>query len=163
MVHFLIKATGYTFGALSALVITQYVARKKGYTEPAVYLNNFYLSCKRFWLAVGSRIAWMSSFLTLIDIDIQGLIDACRDVTLPMGKILLSGFWTVNGYYQYCKSYIEKRRWLVVTGSIVLSTMILGGGWYAWSMYRAGSMQMLREIPSNITNALRSLQVKNEL
>jgi hypothetical protein len=82
-----------------------------------------------FFTRFGKFFAWVSSFLT--NIDLQEVWKTIYDIGRPIFDICTSVFYFAKGYVEYATEFVNKT-WLVYVGSIVVGLFFVFG-WYKLS------------------------------
>ena len=108
------------------LIITEHIAHKQQSNKlPSVALTYVAEQFQRFFQWIGELVAWVSSFLTIINL--YELVKSISAILNPILDIIVSPLHTIYGYLQMANSYSNNL--LVYIGSGLLVAAV-GAAWY---------------------------------
>lgn len=100
--------------------------------RPSIALTYGATQSKKFFEYCGKQFAWLSSYLTQLDLKDFG--KTIYDVGKPTFDLFIaSPFYFIKGYADKASSYVKKE-WMIYVGSI-LGILMLIFGWYKLGHY----------------------------
>ena len=99
--------------------------------RPSVLLTRLSVRSQKFFDRCGRTLAWMSSYLT--QIDLKELGKTLHDVGKPICTTIASPVYLIIGYAKEAQKYVSKE-WMIYLGSGLVAVM-LGVCWYYFSGY----------------------------
>lgn len=118
----------------TSTIIWEHVGRKYNHVHrPSVWLEFFSVHAQCMFKKIGIFIAWISSFLT--QIDLKDLLKTIHDLIKPTFDLVTSPLYIIVGYINEATTYIDKT-WLVYIGSVILLCCIFYGLYFIYKRYR---------------------------
>ncbi|XWV24999.1 putative ORFan [Tupanvirus deep ocean] len=130
-----------------ATLVWEHVGRKReSDLRPSVGLSLASEKSVLFFNRVGSGLAWLSSYLTQVDLKDVGV--TVRDVGKPTFDLVTSPLHTLSGYVKKAHSY-QNKQWMVYVGSGIAVVLALAG-YYKYSNFlpTSSSFRMPRFLTS---------------
>ncbi len=134
---FMSSMSGSTFGGLliSTVIGTltwEHIGRKRDIRyRPSVGLDFVSVKSRKLFRALGTKCAWLSSYLTQIDLKEIGV--TINDVMKPTWDLVTSPFCAISGYVRTAAGY-GRKQWMIYAGS-ALSIILLSYGLYRYNEY----------------------------
>lgn len=112
------SALGGLFFALAiGILFWEHFGRKYGSNyRPSIGLDSLSNKSRNLFCAFGRKCAWISSYLTQIDLKEIGM--TIEDVITPTWNLLTSPFYMIYGYVHTAATY-GKKQWMVYFGSAI--------------------------------------------
>lgn len=109
----------------TSIFIVELIARKKNIKwRPSYCIAVSAKNMRRFFSAVGEKIAWISSYLKLVKkifnwINLHELADTAIAIGKPTFELITSPMYTFSGYIKAAMRYGETS-WMVYMGSLMM-------------------------------------------
>ena len=118
--------------AFVVLALEHFGRKTESNVRPSTALTWTADRCKNGFKRLGEQFAWLSSYLTQLDLKDVGL--TIHDVAKPTFDLAISPFYSIYGYLSKAASYREKM-WLVYLGSGLMTTFLFVGWYQLAKMY----------------------------
>ncbi|AYV85065.1 MAG: putative ORFan [Satyrvirus sp.] len=109
---------------LATLIWEHFGRRYNSRIRPSVMLTFLSEKFQKFFRIVGEYAAWISSYLT--QIDLKDLFRTIGDIVNPAFGLIVSPLYFIYGYVMTAKTYLNKT-WLIYAGSVILVAVFMAG------------------------------------